>query len=630
MINVNEIKDFTLQILEKLGAKTEFINPDVFIANFPDSLSEEMGDKVYLSFTPLPPELEREINEFELVVPGSDFLEKLISLARKKGGGGQRFFLKHFYSPHETPGVNFFSATLDSLQKIPHYRRVMEFNFRIAFLSDEKIESIYSVYLDDNGENVDMSLEDPEEGSLISEPEEGISYSSSDISSQVEEIYEKAKEILLKKIQPQIESIEEEQKKHLSEAVARLETYYNRQKEYAKKKYKEEASAELEELSRELEQKKEELAEKHRLRTGVSLINFREVRVPYAGYQAVLLKGDRKEVIHFRRDLFKGRLLRPSCSSCKKETDSVTICKDEGHILGKCCISDCSICNVECCRICSPPEKCHICESMLCEDCRALCPVCKQVYCYERHRVKCGKCNEDFCLNCTVKCSKCGGDFCPGHVFFCSWCNKNFCSDHSGKCIKCGKEACEEHGSICPVCNKYTCQNCRLACEECKTYFCHRHISACYHCGKNFCTGHSGKCTECRKTVCIHDSKECPGCGLLKCNSHLSKCSLCRQEYCRACIKDKKKKLCSACFSLKKLENPDEIPSIFGRHISVLSGVPVLKLRAWKKGLTKDYIIFTASGFLSSYLFVIDRRDGSLVSHRSLGLWSVLKSLFEK
>ena len=628
MIDKTEIKDFTLKILEKLGATLEFITPHVLISHFPHTVSEDLGEKVYLSFIPLPPELEREISEFELVVPGSDFLEKLISIARKKRRRRAESFLKHCYSPEEKPAVEFFSSSLESLQQVLHYRTVMEFNFRVTFLSDEKIESIFTVYIDDDGNVMEAGLDELEDTYFLPEPEEIINYSGGKILSSAEEIYEKSKEILSEKIESQKESIEEEQKELLTKAVARLETYYNQQKDYVKKRYKDEAAERLNELSTELDQKKNELSEKHILKIGVTLINFREVSLPYAGYQAVLLKNGNKGSVHFKRDLLKGKLLLPKCSSCKKDIDKVTICKEESHILGECCVYNCSVCNTECCSICRPFEECHICEDKLCDNCRAICPVCRKVYCYEKHRVKCAECSEDFCLNCTVKCSQCKENFCPSHVLFCKYCNKYYCVNHSEKCAECGKEACSEHGNYCPLCNEYTCKDCRETCSKCGENFCSSHIVTCNECNKSFCTDHSGKCTECGKMFCTDHSKDCPGCGFLTCHNHLATCSLCKEKYCRTCIKDNKKNLCKGCLYLEKLENTDEIPALFGKHLTSLSRVPVLKLKNWKKGITEHYFIFTASGFFSSYLFVIDKRDGSLVSYRSLGFFNTLKSMF--
>lgn len=633
MNNINEIKEFTLKILDKLGAELEFITPDVFSAAFFGENVKELGEKVYLSFMPVPPEIENEINTVELIVPGSDFLEKLISMARKRGGGGQRVFLKKFYSPDEELPLKFFSVELESLQKIPHYRTFMEFNFRVTFLTDEKIESLYSVYIDEDGNSVDLGMDNLKDNALLSGPEETITHSGGIFSVSPEKIYEKARVIVSEKIQPQVETIEKEQEEHLSKSVARLEAYYTQQKDYVKKRHKEEAEPLLVDLNRELKQKKDELIEKHILKIGVSLINFREVSVPYAGYQAILLKGERKGTVHFKRDLLKGIIHLPSCSSCKKEISSVTLCSEEGHILGECCTYHCSRCYAECCDICRPGEVCHICNEKICEDCASICNVCRKTYCYEKHGIPCGKCGENICPHCTVKCEKCSKDFCPPHTLLCSYCNRKFCTDHSAKCTKCHKTGCCDHGNPCPQCGDYICKSCGSICTTCEKKFCNIHTGRCNYCKKAFCSEHLQMCKECGKYYCRDHSRDCPGCGFLTCDYHFKKCSLCDQSYCRTCGNKKKKEnqyLCKGCKSLKKYNNIEEVAAIFGPHLTSLGKIPLPNLKRWKRGETEHYFIFTASRFFSSYLFVIDKRDGGLVFHKSLGFKKAILALLGK
>ncbi|HPZ07693.1 MAG TPA: hypothetical protein PL110_06245 [Candidatus Eremiobacteraeota bacterium] len=558
-----EIKDFTIKILQKLGGKLEYITSHKLIVTFPEAISSSIGNKVYLSFIPVSDELEGQ--DFELVIPGSNFLEELISIARSNGGGGQRVFLETTVLPETDMPVNLFSVSLESIERVSRYIPLMEFNFRVSFLSDEKIESLYSIFIDEEKNEFEIII--PEDQKLSYEPRQGFIYSAFSI--PPEEVYNRAKELILSKIEPQTNKIEEEHKEFLNDTLKSLESYYAREKEHIKKKYKDEAGPYIREITEELKQKKNELIEKHKIKVGLSLINFREISLPATGYQCILVKEDKKKIFQFKKELLRGKLFLPPCSSCKKISQAFTICSGEGHLLGPCCVYKCSNCSLECCLICRPATVCYICNEKICEDCISTCQNCKKPYCFSKHSIRCGTCNEEFCGNCIEKCGKCNRDFCLDHI---------------------------------------------LLCKDCK---------------RSFCTDHCGKCGVCKKTVCQEDSKICPGCGNISCNSHFSKCFLCSEYYCKTCLKEIKKNiLCKGCRSLEKVENPDEIAVIFAPHLSKLSKVQILKLKHWKKGVTKKYLIFTASGLFNSYIFVLNSEKGDIVSYRSLGFLKALRDMF--
>ncbi|MEQ8170904.1 MAG: hypothetical protein ABRQ38_18590 [Candidatus Eremiobacterota bacterium] len=560
------IKDFTLKILEKLGGNFEFITSDILIATFKEPISSNIPSKLYLSFIPIPPEFAGGEYTFEPVLPGSDLLEELISIARKKGGRGKSIFLKASHTcDNDSLPVSFFSVAIESVERVFSYMPLMEFNFRVSFLTDEHIESIYSVLLEGKNSEVELDLNTITDYSY--EPQEEFIYRNFPLNG--EEAFEYASELVISKIKPQVKIIEEEQAKFLHNSLLRLESYYGKEREYAKKKYKEEASPVLEELTKELKQKKEELINKHAIKTAISLINFREIFIPALGFQCVISKDDRRKIIQFKKDLVRGKLFLPSCEACKKESRAFTVCSYEGHVLGNCCVKLCESCKKESCPICKPLNKCFICNEHICDDCGTLCQMCKKYYCYSKHSVKCLTCGEDFCNKCTVTCKKCSENFCKSHITTCYQCKDRFCYAHSYICHLCKKQVCMDHGSI------------------------------------------------------------CAGCGKPCCNIHFTQCNLCHEHYCTECVKEINRKFfCKGCISLKKLDNTDEIGVIFSPHISKIKHIPVLKLRHWKKGITEKYFIFTASGFFNSYIFIIDRTSGNIVNYRASGFLKALKNIF--
>jgi hypothetical protein len=562
----SDIKNFTIKILEKLGGQLEFITSDIVIANFQKQISNNIPSKLYLSFIPVPPEFDGREYKFEPVVPGSDLLEELISIARKKGGRGRGIFLQpsHSCEPDSLP-VSFFSVSLESVGRVFSYMPLMEFNFRVTFLTDEKVESIYSILLEDKNNEVELDLSNIKD--YFYEPQEGFIYGN--FSLNREEACEYAKKLIISKIESQAKIIEEEQEKFLHNSLLRLEAYYKKEMEYVKKKYKEEASEVIKDLTMELKQKKEELIEKHKIKTGISLINFREISIPAQGFQCVITKDDKRKVIQFKKDLVRGKLFLPSCESCKKEARAFTICSYEGHLLGNCCAPSCDGCKKEGCNICKPVRECFICSEKICDDCGTICQSCKKYYCYSEHSIKCGTCGEDFCNKCTVTCKTCSGNFCKSHLIKCYQCKEFFCKDHRYNCYLCQKSVCMAHGKI------------------------------------------------------------CAGCGKPSCNIHFTGCTLCQEDYCTICVKEIKKVFfCKGCMSLKKPDNPDEIEVIFAPHISKVKGINILNLKHWKKGITEKYFIFTASNFFNSYIFIIDRTSGNLVKYKSLGFLKAIKDMF--
>jgi len=561
-----DIKNFTLKMLEKLGGKLEFITSDILTATFKEQISDTIPARIYLSFIPVPPEFAGGEHKFEPVVPGSDLLEELISIARKKGRHGTPVFLKpsHTCDPDKLP-LSFFSVSIESAERVFSYMPLMEFNFRVSFLTDEHVESIYSILLEDRENEMELDLNTVTDYSY--KPQEGFIYRKFSLTG--EEAFEYAKELLTSKIKPQAKIIEEEQEKFLHNSLLRLESYYGKEREYAKKKYKEEASDILGELTMELKQKKEELIKKHTVKTCVSLINVREVFIPVLGFQCVIAKDDKRKIIQFKKDLVRGKLFLPSCEACKKEAKAFTVCNYEGHVIGNCCVTSCHRCKKETCPVCNPLKECAICLGNICDDCGSVCQECKKHYCYSTHSVRCSTCGEDFCNTCTVTCKTCSAHFCKSHITKCYKCKGMFCSHHSYSCYLCKKQVCTEHGSI------------------------------------------------------------CAGCGKSSCNIHFTQCNLCQERYCTECVKEINRVFfCKGCMSLKKLDNPDEIGVIFSPHISKMKPVPVLSLKYWKKGITEKYFIFTASGFFNSYIFIIDRTSGNLVNYRASGFLKALKNIF--
>eukprot|EP00956_Cyclotella_meneghiniana_P014666 scaffold22086_cov71-Cyclotella_meneghiniana.AAC.7 len=104
-----------------------------------------------------------------------------------------------------------------------------------------------------------------------------------------------------------------------------------------------------------------------------------------------------------------------SCFTCKSQ-----YCHDCAPQL-----MECSVCDHKYCNDCAMPPTCLECTANKCQWCANItqCSGCKKQCCASHGFESCGKCNKDFCLDCTE----------DGELLFCVVCNMHYCGDECHK-----------------------------------------------------------------------------------------------------------------------------------------------------------------------------------------------------
>ncbi len=463
-----QIAGFVRRFLEKFGATLDD-RDGVLDARLPRALSESLGvgERLVLFF-----ESERAADgpdgnvsarAAEFVTFGHPLLDKMLELAKDRGSAAGFLFapaldpefvrialsIRTLGDKDSAPtylggpalalekALNqmwFANARASVRQgRLVHQTQVL-FRFKVAFISDEKRESIITLIIDPVSEEVDRPVDLMRAVSFTPHVEE---HAESRNAYAIRRLYKRAQEHLAARIDGAAARFEAEVSSRMERELNRIEEYYRglvgerlesvrsvfkrisaagvrvdlartwqTYERYNEQigKLKEEANeierlykAELQGLSKEREQRLQEVREKYHARVEVSLLQGAYVMVPRFEW-SVRLQAKTRRDITILYDVLRKRLVDFTCECCEEPLiGPVYLCGCEG-LTCEHCHSRCSQCGGDHCYTCSQ-GRCHVCDRPLCPTCDTSCPLERSLDWLELPRV-CGACRESTCSYC--------------------------------------------------------------------------------------------------------------------------------------------------------------------------------------------------------------------------------------
>ncbi|MFQ6044195.1 MAG: hypothetical protein ACE5PV_25355, partial [Candidatus Poribacteria bacterium] len=226
--DIVRIRNFVTHCLNGIGAVIEFPSYNYAEALIPDELSDYFEGESYFKLA-FDFDVARRHEDAEFVTFGSYFLDRLTHVARQQGLAGIRHISTGEINingiEQKLRGKIIFkgckSAFLAAIPMLYHYAL---FNFKVSYISDDKVEGIQKVLVNLNTNLVDEAMSDAIESAiLIDKPD--IGYPSEERHS-IYEAYQAAMAYLEEHIQPKIQEFEAALKKRLQREKKQVEEYY--------------------------------------------------------------------------------------------------------------------------------------------------------------------------------------------------------------------------------------------------------------------------------------------------------------------------------------------------------------------------------------------------------------------
>lgn len=545
----------------------------------------------------------------ELVTHGSFVMDAIHSFLQDQGW---KTFVtlpaeKRLTSKEASALVEPVECELGKLTRKTRRAHEVHFHLKVSYLSDEKVEEVVSVRIDENG-RASPGLSPGEVAKLdpTATPRGFLP------KSQINERFRAAAAFVEREARKGAAEMQDAILERLCKSVTRIKGYYERQMaEALRRRSEEQAQEEVGALEVEMAMKLREQTDNHRLRVVVKLISLCVVERPVAEFTADLSRGEAEGQLLVTYDLTDGTLRLPFCGVCDAEMQRPALC-DNGHVVCSECFSKCEQCGARLCTRCGITE-CGVCEQSVCTSCGERCASCTQFVC-SSHLEPCCACGRQVCTSCADACTACGKTACHDHVRECPVCGQQVCHNCQTTCGSCGKVFCRTHSDVCAVCGQVTCSDCVQICDRCDKSVCEHHYSECSKCGATGCRTHFHECSVCEEPFCETHGELCTGCGKWTCGPHLTECGACGEKHCTVCFGEGR--YCPGCLALI-LDGPDaqyaraeEVEAIAGR-------LPTdAELRNWRVYATALRRLFMADGSDGRTMIVTDEHYVTLRRRR--------------
>ncbi|MAE71872.1 MAG: hypothetical protein CME06_15575 [Gemmatimonadetes bacterium] len=541
--------------------------------------------------------------DVERVTPGSFVLE---SVLKQMSSEGRRLRLR-LPVRHRVrrDGIARRIDATDADTSEPRLERLLKrhyvFHIRLVYLSDERIEDLVSIAVDDN--NVARRI-DP--GTWLDDDSKVLLRRHASVE-ELDAAFQEASKLAARVARDRAGEMADALHDRLRHTITRLKSYYRDRLEEMPRGDPARWRDATEQVDDEYEHKLAEEIENHRQRVVIRLVSFAEIEVPWVRARVTLTR-DRLLGEHtIEIDQSTGALEAGGCSACGTPALELSLCSS-GHVVCAACARICGMCGrfscvgcgVQPCSTCATPV-CDRCESS-CQDCRGIvcetdareCGRCGRASC-ESCGARCARCDTDLCGRCRTECATCGGalcwncalecarcrkpvctsesidcsvcgrahcpccleecDFCraivcPSHSQRCAACHRTGCGEHASICVSCGLSRCADHAAECTVCGRAVCEKCAGECASCGNAVCDRDGTRCSICDSDLCRAHAEVCRTCGRQACPVHSHSCAPCGDTVCEGHALRCSSCHEHYCNRCVSSRS--LCSLCTRLAK------------------------------------------------------------------------------
>lgn len=411
----DELETFVLRFLESHGALLDRPAYGLVDVVLPDEVSQRLGVDGYLRLT-FDEQVAAAHSEAIHLTYGHPLVDRITEVARGEGHA------VHWYINQvrlEKPDlfevirkeIGLANARLRPEKEArpqPQLHHYLRFNFKAAFVSDEKQEELVSILMDVNSGQPAWELDKVwgrvflERGSHLPDvPQAPLAWhsdGSTDVLSEetLQLLQERAAQAVARKAAPTLEALQKRTARHLELALARLQTFYDDTEADLQRRL---ARTDDESRRRSLEGKlafaqadrKHKLADaqaKYRLRLVLDLINVAFISQP----KLALAVGIENRYASVRKNVIWDPLLHRVepilCDVCQVPRFRLHLCAN-GHLACDDCVLYCGACKREFCKLCEMyVSACAVCNRPLCVYSQIRCQVCGRVTCQE-HQGQC-------------------------------------------------------------------------------------------------------------------------------------------------------------------------------------------------------------------------------------------------
>jgi hypothetical protein len=412
--DIVRIRNFVTNCLNGIGAVVEFPSYNYAEALIPDELTDYFEDESYFKLT-FDFDVARRHENAEFVTYGSYFLDCLTHIARQQGLAGTRHISTGEINVNNVEQklrgkIIFKGCKSVFLAAIPMLYHYALFNFKVSYISDDKLEEIQKVIVNLNTNLVDEAMSDALESAiLIDKPD--IGYPSEERHS-IYEAYQAATAYLEKHIQTKIQELEIALKQRLQREKKRVEEYYETlsaelKERSAKIKFSHSDDPEKTKVFDEKLQVNEidkqrrikELEDKNRLYVSVLLFSGLLISQYKARCKYHIKRGKTERDLYVVWNPMLNSIDPIVCERCNKGLPAATLAAQAGT---------------------TEVRLCYRCGHIGCVDCIEPCSQCETYICWECGLVTCTVCGEPLCSDCKIVCANCSDIVCEKHVESCT------------------------------------------------------------------------------------------------------------------------------------------------------------------------------------------------------------------
>ncbi|MBI4321121.1 MAG: hypothetical protein HY675_21740 [Chloroflexi bacterium] len=391
-----ELKQFTLELLQAVGALVDVHKDGVVDALLPDGPGKKLGgDHAGFLRLAFDQDAASAHKDAQYVALGSNLTDELIDLAAGMGLATRYYVNGLKWSQRLAVDVGRWKARVANARMIPegvefpfacHY---VLLNFKVSYISDEKREELQTVLVDSSSLQPGRRLQQAWDKLDISPRRE---FYAADIDSLPDAaglgvVYQRAVTILERQIADEIATYRRRTTRHLEMENLRINAFYDdTERELRRRLERAEADQRGETIRRKIEaaslerqRKLADIAAKHQLRVVFALLNAAVVTQPKVRSTVKVENRYASAEVRVIFDPLTGELELPVCQVCAEATEVVHLCAN-GHVACPNCTLPCSACKREYCAICGVGS-CSVCGQPICSHSQVRCPVCGQVTC---------------------------------------------------------------------------------------------------------------------------------------------------------------------------------------------------------------------------------------------------------
>ena len=429
----NELETFVLRLFESRGALLDRPAYGLVDVLLPEEVSQRLGVDGYLRLT-FDEEVAAAYSEAIHLTYGHPLVDRITEAVREVGNAVHWYINQVRLEKPDLFGVirkeiGLANARLRPEKEAgpqPQLHHYLRFNFKVAFVSDEKQEELVSILMDVNSGQPAWELDEawgrvflereprlsdvPQaplawhaEGSTIRlrlRQSSAVPSSKSDASPLSEEnlqlLQERAAQAVARKASPTLEALQKRTARRLELDLARLQTFYDDTEADLRRRLDrtedEGRRGSLEEklafAQADREHKLADARGKYRLRLVLDLINVALISQPKLALAVRIENRYASIQRNFVWDPLLHRVEPVLCDVCQAPSFHLHLCAN-GHLACDECVLYCSACKREFCKLC--PDSmgaCAVCNRPLCVYSQIRCKVCGRVTCQE-HQGQC-------------------------------------------------------------------------------------------------------------------------------------------------------------------------------------------------------------------------------------------------